>query len=247
MGEEIEIGKRYEARKYPLLIDDKRGEKGGSFFLHEWIRPDTAPVSILADEIVSRVEESYGELSMINLLSAGYYWVLKNLRYMDDSEIKVIEDGEVKTYPEYWQFPWETLKNGGGDCDCLSWLLASLFRAMGMSAKIVWANFGMVKVEGKELGHAWVTVNHDNHQYLFDPTLEDWGGIVMRRLPDIYEPYISFNDRYYIIRRGDIVEKVELRKLRLRYNPLTKKDIPSLRREVSESLRERRYRLITNF
>lgn len=116
------------------LLFDKRGN--GSLPLSFWITPNNYEVVTIAE----RFKSSNRELTVYNL-----YSFVTSLNYIVDLD-------------DFWQKPEETLNRGGGDCEDLSFLLASLmassdvkgvYIAMGVSRESV-----MIARIGS--GHMWV-------------------------------------------------------------------------------------------
>lgn len=104
------------------------------------------------------------------------YWVNKYYRYQTDMQNFGLVD--------YWQFPTEILETGSGDCDCLSFFIASLLEAVGIPTHVAIGNtpFGY---------HAWVECqDFDGEWYLVETTsgkLYPWAHrSKMGYKPDLY-------------------------------------------------------------
>ena len=116
-----------------------------------------------------------------NDVNTLYGWVGDNIQYTYDSDVYGVE--------EYWQFPYETLNLGTGDCEDQAFLLCSLIRASGTSAENVFVALG--KVDG---GHAWVILKTEGGWRTFEPTTE---GIIERILTDLAEFFGLIEREYY--------------------------------------------------
>jgi len=73
-------------------------------------------------------------------------WVKENIKYVDE-----INEGDM------WQFPFETISRGTGDCDDGSILMSSLMINAGIPNYRVKSALGWVKVDGSDdtFGHVW--------------------------------------------------------------------------------------------
>ena len=92
-------------------------------------------------------------------------WVVKNIKYVSDDE----NEGAS----EFWQFPFETLAIGIGDCEDGALLIASLAINAGIPSFRVRVNAGIVKEAptAPEGGHGYCT-------YLAEDG--DWIGLKLR-------------------------------------------------------------------
>jgi hypothetical protein len=75
---------------------------------------------------------------------------------------------------DYWMFPEETLRNGGGDCEDRAFLLASLLLASGISSYSVRVALGKIYDQGtgKSYDHAWVMYKNESGVWmLIEPLL----------------------------------------------------------------------------
>jgi len=104
------------------------------------------------------------------------HWFSKNIQYRSDLQNFGILD--------YWQLPLETLELGSGDCDCMSFLLASLLEAAGLDTRVVMGNSDMGY-------HMWVEVADEDGQWLLieatNSKIYPWSHrSKMHYYPDIY-------------------------------------------------------------
>jgi len=98
------------------------------------------------------------------------------LRYIDDP-----------AHCDAWCSPAVTLERGGGDCDDLAILAASLLEAAGL---VSWVVTGFVQTEDGPAGHAWVEGHdEDGRGYLLEATT---GDIYLGR-PDPYDARMAAN------------------------------------------------------
>jgi hypothetical protein len=122
-----------------------------------------------------------------------------------------------------WMFPDETLANGGGDCEDLAFLLASLLIGTGISGYVVRVVLGQVRVsrgaDRPAHDHAWVMYLSESGSWLLlDPLLHTAQAERHRRRlhaespPDIaidgksyeYVPCFVFNDSHlWEVRHSD--------------------------------------------
>lgn len=86
---------------------------------------------------------------------------------------------------DYWCSPAETMARGGGDCDDLAILTASLLRAGGIDARVVLGDIDDGFTTG---GHAWVEGWDHLGWFLFEATS---GEFVRRERPVDYIPAIE--------------------------------------------------------
>jgi transglutaminase-like putative cysteine protease len=95
------------------------------------------------------------------------------LRYIPDP------DGPL----DFWCSPETTLERGGGDCDDLAVLAASILQAAGMRANVIVGTF-------QGVGHAWVEAFDERGWFLFEATI---GAFFRKRRPRTYvrNPYIA--------------------------------------------------------
>lgn len=84
-------------------------------------------------------------------------WVIKNIKYVSDKKQTGL--------PEYWFFPFETLKTRKGDCDDGAILMANLMLASGIPYWKIRINAGWVyDHNGDRLGgHAYVVYYSEKH------------------------------------------------------------------------------------
>ena len=105
------------------------------------------------------------------------------------ANIKYEKDMRIYNRRDVWQFPFETLRMGTGDCEDMAFLLASILIALGFRNTRV--GLGTRKGEG----HAWVEVNIGYRTYLLDCTHK----VIYDLSVDKSQDYRVF---YYIYRWG---------------------------------------------
>jgi|AntAceMinimDraft_17_1070374.scaffolds.fasta_scaffold15131_1 predicted transglutaminase-like cysteine proteinase len=91
------------------------------------------------------------------------------LEYVNEN-IEYIRDKISCGYSDCWSYPSETLQNGYGDCEDMSFLLASLlmakFKKNSIRVVIGWHNRN---------GHAWVEiVTKDKNELVLESTSGEW-------------------------------------------------------------------------
>jgi hypothetical protein len=128
-------------------LDGRRGLNPADF-----ITPQDPSVQAVAADIVQKLGQ---EDSPANRLREAYNYVTLNVQYAKD----MTQYG----FEEVWAMPDETLRRRMGDCEDLSFLLCSLLRALGVSARVV---FGLYKGEG----HAWVEASVDGFGGILEST-----------------------------------------------------------------------------
>ncbi len=94
-------------------------------------------------------------------------WLHARLR---NGMLRYIPDLERPSGYDYWCTPSATLERGGGDCDDLSILVASLLLAGYVDA---WAVVGTIQHGRRVAGHVWVEGFDDRHGFLIEATSGD--------------------------------------------------------------------------
>lgn len=185
--------------------------------VREFIRPETEMIVRLISKLF---DDDIDKCSFEERVATCYRWVLENIKYMDDSNHILLYSRRrfgrwhVEKPREFFGFPEFTLMKGMGDCDCQSILLVSMIRACEIAPRDVFMAVGHVKIDEKDIGHAWVVVKRplgwkDRRWYIFDPTLEKWDER-WRPVPSFFMPQIMFNDREVRIVDEKIIKSREL-------------------------------------
>jgi transglutaminase-like putative cysteine protease len=130
----------------------------GSYRVNSFIIPDQT--SNIAGNIYNTLRVR-GEDTLENRIKEAFNFVSLRIRYLPDKK--------VHGYPEYWQFPRETLDFGTGDCEDTSFLLASLLLALRLSSEDVRVELGTWYGRG----HAWVKVRLGATWYLLESTSDE--------------------------------------------------------------------------
>ena len=121
-------------------------------------------------------------------------WVVKNLQYVSDDENEGV--------PEFWQFPFETLAIGIGDCEDGALLIASLAINAGIPSFRVRVNAGIVKEAptAPEGGHGYCTYLAEDGDwrvidwcYLEDSTVEVKDKPIFKNNQYYKDIWFSFN------------------------------------------------------
>jgi hypothetical protein len=139
--------------------------------------------------------------------------------------IKYKKDINSSGCPEFWQFPFETLQAGYGDCEDMSILLATLLLAAGIPDFRVRVTAGLVTVDPKTAatgGHAYVTyLSEERKQWLTLDTcyLEDSKIPIMQKKllaenKNYKEVLFSFNNKYcWANKKFDLIERKQWEKI----------------------------------
>lgn len=101
-----------------------------------------------------------------------------------DGTLRYIPDPARPLGYDYWCSPAATLERGGGDCDDLAILGASLLLAGGVDA---WVVVGTIHQGGRIDGHAWIEGIDERGGFLIEATS---GGLVRNRRPPQYRANI---------------------------------------------------------
>ena len=110
-------------------------------------------------------------------------------------------EGE-KRNEDYWKTPYETLKEGTGDCDDKAILFHEILGLRGIESRIV---YGKIKKED-EMHHLWCEYTTNRETRIADPTLK----IIKQRQDLPSEQYIeSENELYPIIQSYSYFQRFE--------------------------------------
>lgn len=92
------------------------------------------------------------------------------------SYLRYVYDEKSYRQEEFWQFPFETIYNGIGDCEDGQILMTSLMRIQGIPSDRVMVQQGMVKPEptAPEGGHQWTIYKQDLPNGKRDWVILDW-------------------------------------------------------------------------
>lgn len=144
-----------------LRVDDKRSDLQGKE-LTGFIRP--AETKRLVAELIQDKECNDAKVELL-------FAYVKNLE-------------DKKEVTDYWQFPEETINEGGGDCEDKVFLLVSAMIAAGMP--------DVYAVKGRYLGggHFWV----EYKEYIIDPSQNKIKWIRKKKALG-YTPFFKFNEK----------------------------------------------------
>ncbi len=109
------------------------------FFFDEFITPLNLAVFEITKGIAGDTLEAVG---------AGCYGALRGMEYVTDLEQFHVED--------FFEFPFEMLKNRKGDCEDFANLLTSLLTGCGLANAATL--YGAVTLEDRTYAHAWCEV-----------------------------------------------------------------------------------------
>ena len=164
--------------------------------IREFIQPRSAPVLDVAEGLPAdkdqAVRETWGYIArnIIYPPVKPYDYRYQEAFTSQAGAVKVFEPRVAlisETRYDYWQMPAETLAEGLGDCEDMTFVGVSVLRNR-LSADEVFATIGLW--EG--YGHAWITVLKNGQALVFEPTRSPQWPLRLEA-PD-YEPFVRFND-----------------------------------------------------
>jgi len=170
--------------------------------VRSWVTPNEPAIKEVAKEFQTE--------DKIATVTKTYNWLEENYHYDIDDWI-ILNNGRIiiKGGTDSWALPIFTLaqKHQNGsiyvDCEDGTFILVSLLRSLGIET---YANIGTVSLNGSIYGHAWVTVNLDNKEYLLETTL----GVELtelRPVPSFYKTDVKFNEKDVIAITGVDINK----------------------------------------
>ena len=170
--------------------------------VRSWVTPNEPAIKEVAKEFQT------GE--KIATITKAYNWLEENYHYDIDDWI-ILNNGRIiiKGGTDSWALPVFTLaqKHQNGsiyvDCEDGTFILVSLLRSLGIEA---YANVGTVSLNGSIYGHAWVTVNLDNKEYLLETTLGQ-SLAELKPVPSFYKTDVKFNEKDVIAITGVDINK----------------------------------------
>ncbi len=134
-----------------------------------FIAPDAPEISAKVQEITGGYSEDsdefwrdYGRL---------FRWILKNVEYSLDSPTPILPEsigGTLEWRGDFWRTPVETIRDGTGDCEDLSTLLASMLLNYNQRRFTVWV-MGIQTFGPTPKAHIAVAIPIEDHQLtIFD-------------------------------------------------------------------------------
>jgi len=115
-----------------------------------------------------------------------FQWILRNIEYSADSPTPLLPEsisGTLGWRNDFWRMPVETIRDGVGDCEDLSVLLASMLLSYNQRRSSIWI-LGIQTFGSTPKGHVAVALPIENHQLtIFDLSaryytpFQDLGGI----------------------------------------------------------------------
>jgi len=196
--------------------------EGEVYDIREFVNPRTYLVKKLANDLKAPNEE----LHVWNM----FKFVVENIKYpwkagVPEALMLFCDTHALFRHPftpklsicllDFWKFPTETLRDGVGDCEDTTFLLASLLRVYKYKA---YAVLGYVVIEGVLYGHAWVLYQHPSYDWIIlETTLDslepykDWEGYVEveEQIKEIYRPEIMFNEEEVTVLRTSSLERIK--------------------------------------
>ena len=125
----------------------------------------------------------------------GLLWVIGHIKYTDDRK-------EYKN-TEFWAYAYQTLKHKKGDCEDGAILLHNILLRSGVPYWKLRLTAGWVKLDGKKVGHAYLTYYCESQNKW---VVLDWcywqNGIKIEERPDYkdeenyLEVWFSWNKKY---------------------------------------------------
>ncbi len=115
-----------------------------------------------------------------------FQWILRDIDYSADSSTPLLPEsinGTLGWRDDFWRMPVETIRDGTGDCEDMSVLLASMLLSYNQRRSSVWI-LGIQTFGSTPKGHVAVALPIENHQLtIFDLSaryytpFQDLGGI----------------------------------------------------------------------
>ena len=168
-----------------------------------WITPNNPAIKEKAKEL--KCDDP------IATVTKTYNWLEENYHYDTDDWV-VLNNGKIILHggSDFWAIPVFTLaqkdqnqNNIWVDCEDGTFILVSLLRSLGIEA---YANIGTVTLQSGIYGHAWVTVNLDNKEYLLETTLGQ-PLAELKPVPSFYKTTVKFNEKDVIAITGEDINK----------------------------------------
>ena len=158
--------------------------------VRSWVTPNEPAIKEVAKGLQTE--------DKIATITKTYNWLEENYHYDIDDWI-ILNNGRIiiKGGTDSWALPVFTLaqKHQNGsiyvDCEDGTFILVSLLRSLGIET---YANVGTVSLNGSIYGHAWVTVNLDNKEYLLETTLGQ-SLAELKPVPSFYKTDVKFNEK----------------------------------------------------
>ena len=153
--------------RFPYYYEAKPGQK---FYLEEFITPVHCGIREHAARISGTTLDEVGP---------GCFKVVAAKEYVLDRDQFGVE--------EYFQFPWEILKSGKGDCEDQANLLTSLLISCGIQNAMT--VYGYVEIDKRRYGHAWTEVG----PVFIESTIGEYRPMAR---PEYYHPEIQIGWLY---------------------------------------------------
>ena len=197
--------------------------KGEEFYLTEFI---TTKGKMLED-----IVKKYEGMSERERVWELFKFVVENIKYpirdVPQIALLIVDTHVLFRHPlkpklslvlfDFWKFPYETLRDGLGDCEDTSFLLCSLLRIANVDA---WAVLGKVVIDDVPYGHAWVEYRSPEYgSVILETTFESLDGFgsleeyveYERYVRDMYKPEIKFNESEVVVVKSSIVRELKKR------------------------------------
>jgi hypothetical protein len=159
--------------------------------VRQFVQPDTPGVVAIA--------RSFSSLPKDKFIEAAWGWVVNNIKYppgnletADRHYLEAFTGKARRRYVtfDYWSFPAETLTTGYGDCEDVSFLLASILRSR-LSEDEVFVTIGTFR----DFGHAWVTLGDGLVLEATSTPEAPRKYVAVKEAGSPYRPMLRFNDK----------------------------------------------------
>lgn len=122
------------------------------------------------------------------------------LDFVEDN-VEYVTDYEQYGLDEKWQWPWETLESGFGDCEDEALLLTRLLLDMNENAHSTYGRYLPT-----QLFHVWTELIYDGQKYILDPVMRDERDMILFEEKHIYgyNPKFEIYPYYTILLIGNL-------------------------------------------
>jgi len=132
-----------------------------------FITPDDPKISAMVQEITG----GYSEEELWKDYARLFQWTMKNIKYSLDSPVPLLPEsveGTLEWGKDFWRTPVETIRDGTGDCEDISVLLASMLLNYN-ERRFPVCVVGVKTTGSKPRAHVAVAILSENNQLsIFD-------------------------------------------------------------------------------
>ena len=130
----------------------------------------------VAEQIADWIDDNYGDSSDLKKVSIATEIVATNIEYEDDYP-----------YFDHYKLPWETVRDGTGDCEDYSMLLVSILQSLGIdSVMLISLHHMSVGVAVDTTGHH--ATYHGKDYYIVEPQYKAVPGKADQDIWGVIEP-----------------------------------------------------------